>query len=78
MITKQQARQYQNAFNMCGGHDFALAWNDMGGQRPIENIENFGGYAEEQFHMMQNQPLYFIVKWASLAERIVERYLNHE
>ena len=64
---------------MCCGQDFALAWNDVvRNQRPIENIENFGGYAEEQFHMMQNRQLDFIVKWPSLAGRIVERYLNHE
>lgn len=78
MITEQKARQYKDAFNMCGGHDFALAWNDMNGHRPIEDIDNYGAYMSDQFSMMQNNPLDFIVKWASLAGRIVERYLNHE
>jgi hypothetical protein len=78
MITEQKARQYRNAFNMCGGHDFALAWNDASKQHPVEDIDNYGGYAGDQFRMMQKNPLDFIVKWPSLAKRIVERYLNHE
>ena len=73
MITKHEARTILDAFTWCSGDAFLNAWNK------IERSDNqWTYYIEEQFEMMQQKPLDFIIKWTDLSNQIVSTYQQHQ
>jgi len=74
MITKHTAQQILHAFTWCEGEAFVAAYN-----RVWSNHEQkWTYYIEEQFEMMQQKPLDFIIKWEDWAKEICLDYEAHQ
>ncbi len=74
MITKHEARTILDAFTWCSGDAFLNAMSKI---YPLDTWK-WGYYVEEQFEMMQQKPLDFIVKWPDVANQIVITYQQHQ
>ena len=69
MITKEDARTALHAFAWTNGDGFMKAYEAVYGHEV-----RWDAYMDDQFRMMQNKPLDFIIKWNDLAAQIVIDY----
>ena len=70
MITQKQARAALHAFAWTNGDDFKEAYEAVYGHEV-----RWDAYMDDQFRMMQNKPLDFIIKWNKLAAQIIAVYM---
>lgn len=69
MITKEYAQAALHAFAWTNGDAFMKAYVATFGHET-----RWDAYMEDQFRMMQNKPLEFIVKWHRWAAQIIVDY----
>lgn len=70
MITKKDAQDALHAFAWTNGDGFMKAYVAVYGHET-----RWDAYMDDQFRMMQNKPLDFIIKWNDLAAQIVADYM---
>lgn len=69
MITKKQARAALHAFAWTNGDAFMKAYVAVYGHET-----RWDAYMDDQFRMMQNKPLDFIIKWYDWSAQIIVDY----
>ena len=72
-ITAAYKALYHTA-NWTDGETFVAAYNKLY-QKGLKAHE-LGGYVDDQFNMMQRNPLAFALKWPDLTAVLMDKYLN--
>jgi hypothetical protein len=79
MITKHTAEHILHAFTWCIGQAFLDSYNRVYGKHILTiHYQKWDYYIEEQFELMQQKPLDFIMKWEDWARDICTTYEAHQ